>query len=296
MGRKSTPAAHVILDGLIHTDSAAAGVTRGSLIHGNSTPLWVELTIGDALDILGTDGTDVIWRTLAEAGIQAQDDVLDDLAALSVVADNEIIVGTGAGTYAHLAGGSENEILAIVAGSPAWAAGMTRIGQTVLSGNSTTVTFSSIPGDYQHLLLIVYARTDRDVAAGVDIVDAQFNNDTGANYGYQLLTAVGTTVTATGVTSQSTANLFPISGSSTADTFGGGLCIFPHYGNTADFRIMISLSGASTGASSTTGFANFRFFFNQWDEAATAINEIDLTPQLGTNFVAGSVFSLWGIE
>jgi len=33
--------------------------------------------------------------------VQAYDAVLDDLAALAVVADNEFIVGTGAGTYAH---------------------------------------------------------------------------------------------------------------------------------------------------------------------------------------------------
>ncbi len=36
--------------------------------------------------------------------VQAWDAVLDDLSALAVVADNEFIVGTGAGTYAHESG------------------------------------------------------------------------------------------------------------------------------------------------------------------------------------------------
>lgn len=47
---------------------------------------------------------DFEWHTLGELGIQAQDAVLDDLSALTVVADNEFIVGTGAGTYGHESG------------------------------------------------------------------------------------------------------------------------------------------------------------------------------------------------
>lgn len=51
------------------------------------TPLSRKITRANLLNI----GTDV----------QAFDAVLDDLAALSAVADNEFIVGTGAGTYDH---------------------------------------------------------------------------------------------------------------------------------------------------------------------------------------------------
>lgn len=49
-------------------------------------------------------GTNFDWHTLAELGIQAQDAVLDDLSALGVIADNEFIVGNGAGTYANESG------------------------------------------------------------------------------------------------------------------------------------------------------------------------------------------------
>lgn len=57
--------------------------------------------IGDA------DGNTAEWNTAYgwgdhnTGGYQAQDDVLDALAFLSDVNDNEFIVGTGAGTYAH---------------------------------------------------------------------------------------------------------------------------------------------------------------------------------------------------
>lgn len=56
---------------------------------------------------------DFEWQTLSESGIQAQDDVLDDLSALSVVADNEFIVGTGAGTYAHESGATARTSLGL---------------------------------------------------------------------------------------------------------------------------------------------------------------------------------------
>lgn len=48
-----------------HTDTLAASVTRGDLIVGNSTPKWNRLAVGSTGKFLGTDGTDVGWKTLA---------------------------------------------------------------------------------------------------------------------------------------------------------------------------------------------------------------------------------------
>lgn len=50
-----------LLDGTVHTDTVADAVTRGSIIIGNSTPLWDELVIGGAGTVLGSDGTDITW-------------------------------------------------------------------------------------------------------------------------------------------------------------------------------------------------------------------------------------------
>lgn len=94
-------ALHHKLLGIEHSDVEIEDVVRGDLILGNKIPKWDRISLGTADEILGTDGTDVLWRSLAEAGIQAQDAVLDDLSALAVVALNEFIVGTGAGTYDH---------------------------------------------------------------------------------------------------------------------------------------------------------------------------------------------------
>ncbi len=61
----STAAFHTLLDAGFHTDTAADGVTRGSLIYGNSTPKWDELVIGSANRVLRSDGTDAAWSQIA---------------------------------------------------------------------------------------------------------------------------------------------------------------------------------------------------------------------------------------
>lgn len=61
-GVPTTSAAHNILSAT--HDATANAVTRGSIIYGNSTPKWDELTIGAANTFLKSDGTDVTWSTL----------------------------------------------------------------------------------------------------------------------------------------------------------------------------------------------------------------------------------------
>ncbi len=57
---------HNILDGSVHSDSVADGVTRGSIIYGNATPKWDELVLGAANTFLGSNGTDLSYRTAAQ--------------------------------------------------------------------------------------------------------------------------------------------------------------------------------------------------------------------------------------
>lgn len=47
-----------------HSDTLASGVSRGSLIVGNSTPNWAELNIGSSGYYLRSDGTDAAWYDL----------------------------------------------------------------------------------------------------------------------------------------------------------------------------------------------------------------------------------------
>lgn len=56
-----------LLDGSVHQDTAAATVSRGSLIVGNSTPAWSELVVGTSGQVLTSDGTDATWQDAAAA-------------------------------------------------------------------------------------------------------------------------------------------------------------------------------------------------------------------------------------
>lgn len=50
-----------------HPDTLVATVSRGSVIVGNATPLWSELTIGASGAFLRSDGTDASWSTNGSA-------------------------------------------------------------------------------------------------------------------------------------------------------------------------------------------------------------------------------------
>lgn len=56
-------AVHSLL-GAYHSDTTSQTPTRGSLIYGNATPLWDELTLGTAEFVLYSDGTDVLYTRL----------------------------------------------------------------------------------------------------------------------------------------------------------------------------------------------------------------------------------------
>ena len=96
-----TPIAHAMLSAY-HSDAAVDAVTRGSLIVGNATPAWDELTIGAAGTLLRSDGTDAAWATLATAGIQPLDATLTSLALLGTAAD-KMAYTTGVDTWAETA-------------------------------------------------------------------------------------------------------------------------------------------------------------------------------------------------
>lgn len=58
----ATAASHALLSAT-HSDTSAATVSRGSLVYGNSSPAWAELTIGSAGTVLRSDGTDLSWSS-----------------------------------------------------------------------------------------------------------------------------------------------------------------------------------------------------------------------------------------
>ncbi len=59
-----------LLDGSIHQDTAAGTVLRGDIITGQTaTPVWTRLGLGGTNLYLKSDGTDVVYSTLAAGGV-----------------------------------------------------------------------------------------------------------------------------------------------------------------------------------------------------------------------------------
>lgn len=165
------------------------------------------------------------------------------------------------------------------------------ISTTVLEANTPSITFdvSSFNGIYKHLQLVIAARTDRPLH--VDSAMIQFNGDTGGNYRAHYLLANGSVVSSgedgSGIVRVYAARLT----GATAGTsiFGAGICdILDPYSSTKNTTTR-ALAGYTSGSGSEV-----YLFSGLWANTA-AINTIRIFPNIGSNFVAGSRFSLYGV-
>lgn len=96
--------AHDLLDGSTIQDSVAQAVTRGSLVYGNATPKWDELTIGVSGTFLKSDGSDPAWSPIGLTD-------LSDVGAKSGSGTTVIMGGSPYITTPIIEDASLNEIL-----------------------------------------------------------------------------------------------------------------------------------------------------------------------------------------
>lgn len=165
------------------------------------------------------------------------------------------------------------------------------IGETVLTAPAASVTFASLPQNFRSLLFTTQVRTDK--VATNDIVLWRANADAGANYDY--VNAFGIAGAAgSGNAIAATSGFFAYcdAANSRAACFGGSLAIFPNYRSNTMEKQSWNIGG-NVGVP-TAGTIVCIFDNSHWRSTA-AITQIDLFPSTGPNFVAGSVFQLYGI-
>lgn len=165
-----------------------------------------------------------------------------------------------------------------------------RINESILGSSAASVTFSSIPGTYRHLKLVVSTRGD--TAATSTYVTARYNGDSGANYDNQ--EDVGSNFSAGAA--QGINDNVAIFGQCAANTASVGACgVFevdiPDYRGTTFWKQATSSGMLSTGTGSGTMSA--KQWTSRWRNTS-AITSIVITPAAG-NFVTGSTFSLYGL-
>jgi hypothetical protein len=164
------------------------------------------------------------------------------------------------------------------------------IASEILTTNEASITFSNL-GDYsstyKHLQIRTVGRTDRGSGAVADTALVRINGDTGSNYSRHFLLGDGSSVSSGAGASQTSmfGPRFTAAGA-TANAFGAGVIdILDPYSTTKNTTIR-SLNGIDILIYLTSG----AFL------STAAVSSVTLLPEIGSNFVSGSRFSLYGIK
>lgn len=163
--------------------------------------------------------------------------------------------------------------------------------QTLASATST-ISFTSIPTTFDHLMVTGTFRGD-NAATGATIA-IRLNNDVGNNYSYRTVLQYNTTniYSPYSNTSDSFAYIGTAAGATAGSNMWGPLNMLIGDYKGSLFKSMFSTSGnllATNGAEKQTMIAG-----NLWKSTA-AVNRVDLIHASSGNWIAGSTVSLYGL-
>jgi hypothetical protein len=173
--------------------------------------------------------------------------------------------------------------------------GLVLISETELGASAASVTFSSIPGTYRSLLIVVQARTDK-AASDADTVNVRFNGDTGNNYD-RLAVVFGNSATSYGPSRASSSMLsvaMAEASGSRASNFAPALMFAPDYAATDREKWLQVLNSPRFGDVAADSDVLLRIAAGRW-RSSSAVTSITFLPNTGTNFVADSKFTLYGV-
>lgn len=166
----------------------------------------------------------------------------------------------------------------------------TLISSNVLTSNTASVTFSSIPATYTDLVLRMSVRTTS--TGNQDTFALQFNSTT-TNYSINYLEGTGTSVSAGGLFNATTRTDINVTGNgATADTFSNIELYIPSYlasQHKPSSVFSVNERNASAAIMQVTA--------NLWrNTAAITTIKLDALTYSGYNFTSGSSFYLYGIK
>ncbi len=172
------------------------------------------------------------------------------------------------------------------------ASGSTLISSQVLGAAVATVTFSSIPGSYSHLELIIIGRMSDSALA--ESIDLQFNADTAAHYdGWYMHNVPGSGISSVIPTTKTNIRIGTLPGATATAGVGGSIRVrIPGYtGTTFDKTLSFDSMSYQT---TTAGQKDDLYGHGIWLSTA-AITSIVLSEEGAGNFIIGSRFDLYGI-
>lgn len=153
------------------------------------------------------------------------------------------------------------------------------IATTTLGSAAATITFSSIPGTYTDLILIVNAL--RDTGSSDDHL-VRFNGDTGSNYSRSYIYGDGTTAASGRESNQTSAKLVYLN----STVRGVPQLHIMNYSNTTTYKTVIQRQNLPD----TVTAINVALW-----RSTSAITSITITTP-ANNFASTSTFTLYGIK
>jgi hypothetical protein len=156
----------------------------------------------------------------------------------------------------------------------------TLIASSTASGSSNSVTFSSIPGTYTDLVLVLSA----NVQTATDYLRLRINSDTGSNYSYTFVYGTGSTAASS---RQSNVTSVIYNAINTGSSPNISIIQFMDYSNTTTNKTFLTRN--TVPANETNAFVAL------W-RSTSAITSITIDGTDGRNFTSGSTFKLYGIE
>jgi hypothetical protein len=266
----------------------AALTGTGAMIYGAGAGTAATLAIGTANQQLVVSGGVPAWATSP------------DIAKNTLTTTGDIIYASGSATPARLAIGTASQVLSVSGGVPAWTTpagggGLTIIG-TATPSAATSLSFSSIPTTYKHLVVRWFG-VFMNVSTG--FWNVRVNGDTGGNYQWHSTTfnnGVGTgTRTVGGATlfggADDTTAIIPKTNTSstTYERQGSGsLVIYDYASTTLRRNIQNSSWGDAAGAAVWNNHDGY------YVSTGTAITSIEFV-RGSTETITGTFF-LYGVS
>ena len=167
------------------------------------------------------------------------------------------------------------------------------IGHTELGASATSVSFTSIPASYDHLVLLSSARSD--VSSYTSFMNFQVHGYTGSNYSRTELNANTSTINyAAGTGDTVWTYNYIAAASALADTFGTCETWFMNYSNTTNYTQIMTRNVLANNSSSASQWG-VRFEGGLWVNT-DAVNRVDALQSGDDDFVQYSSFTLYGIN
>lgn len=257
-------------------DGAAAIRTLGSSIDTS----FVDLkggTTGQVLAKASNTDLDFTWSAA------------DPLSILD--AKGDLISATAADTPARLAVGTNGQVLtadSTAATGLKWATpssgGMTLIATGTGTGSSATISFTSIPSTYKHLMLVF---EEVRTASGGASVNVKFNSSS-ANYDYRF---AGTDTT-NDWNSTVMYTFYTVANTDVAGAYSNGVMWMFDYAGSHTNKTGTGLWSYGVSGGSSNGYRTGTF---RWRNSA-AISSIDISNGGPTNFGTATVLKLYGVS